>query len=78
MNFVSESAEEYEDIIEKSRILQSNINEKKEFIKDYNDSIEELKEQHGIIALLTNQIEQVPLRGKWLFPFAQLFVLNHG
>ncbi len=70
LDFILESAEEHEEIYRDSVFPQFAGNRKREFIKDYNESIEELKEQHDFIELLTIQIEEVPLRGKWLFPFA--------
>ncbi len=70
LDFISESADEYEEIDADSVFPQFNNNRKRDFIKDYNESIEELKEQHELIVFLTTQIEATPLKGAWFFPFA--------
>ncbi|MBK7966662.1 MAG: hypothetical protein IPK10_16235 [Bacteroidetes bacterium] len=62
--------EEFEEIYNDSVFPQFNNNRKKEFIKNYNEAIEEMKEQHNFIVLVTTQIEDIPLRTKWLFPLA--------
>lgn len=70
LDFISDSAEEFEEIHSDSFFPQFNNNRKRDFLKEYNESIEDLKEQHELIVFLTNQIERTQLKGELLFPFA--------
>lgn len=69
-DFIIESTDEYDDILDKRFPIIKEINNQKiKFVKDYNDSIVDLKEQHNVIIRLLNEIESYPLRGYKLYPF---------
>jgi hypothetical protein len=68
---IIESEEEYNEILDKDSLFFNGMNsQKKEFVKDYNEAIIDLKEQHDKILEVLDEIDSFPFKGHKYYPFA--------
>jgi hypothetical protein len=70
-NIIIESEDEYNEILDKDSLFFNGMNsQKKEFVKDYNEAIIDVKVQHDKILEVLDEIDSFPFKRHKYYPFA--------